>query len=351
MCGLSESTSAVLGKLRRNCTIRRRLREAQTSSALDISESRLGLSWKSAGRRRLCDDGRMWIDRALFTNKSPSTVPILTSEFFIADLRIYKCLLERYGVVWPWLLCCAPLWRLHLNEPGWVVGEHMQVLFWFDGKGRCVFCFDFRGETAMERLRAAENRTEGEGETVLLRRTRFGDMDRVNKLPCRVEKVDDADEQKRSDGDNERWMWWWNSGRSDLFLDDDLSICTRRNRKKKRKSNNNNYFLCLERRLGLILSKTSKREMHRLYRSSIGGQICNYLTLQWLYRCRFQIRMEGGKFSGGLSESDISNVTLSLSPSLTAAFIKLSYHKSWSILLGSILLYYRFIFIVLHVYF
>ena len=69
------------------------LTNAQLSSALDITESRLGRGWKSARRRCWCDDGRISVARALFTHSPPSTVPILTSEFVIADLRIFS----RFG--------------------------------------------------------------------------------------------------------------------------------------------------------------------------------------------------------------------------------------------------------------
>jgi len=68
-------------------------RSIQLSSAFDITESRLGRGWKSARRRCWCDDGRISVASALFTHSPPSTVPIRTSEFVIADLRIFS----RFG--------------------------------------------------------------------------------------------------------------------------------------------------------------------------------------------------------------------------------------------------------------
>lgn len=101
------------------------------SPALDITESRLGLGWKSL--RRLCwwDDGRINAANALFT-RSPSTVPILTSEFVIADLRAYN-LCEWYDAILSWLplpfLVLEFLCKLHRNDPGCVVGEQRHVFF------------------------------------------------------------------------------------------------------------------------------------------------------------------------------------------------------------------------------
>lgn len=59
------------------------------SSAFVMTASRLGRGWKSWRRRKLCDDGRIRAARALLT-KSPSTVPIRTNEFVIADRRIFN---------------------------------------------------------------------------------------------------------------------------------------------------------------------------------------------------------------------------------------------------------------------
>lgn len=55
------------------------------SSAFDITESRLGLGSNASRRRRWCDDGRIRAVRDLLIS-SPSTPPILTIEFVIADL-------------------------------------------------------------------------------------------------------------------------------------------------------------------------------------------------------------------------------------------------------------------------
>lgn len=62
---------------------------SHTSSAFDTTESRLGLGWKAA--RRLCwwEDGRIRDARDLLIS-SPSTPPILTMEFFIADLSMFS---------------------------------------------------------------------------------------------------------------------------------------------------------------------------------------------------------------------------------------------------------------------
>nr|KYP46780.1 hypothetical protein KK1_031624 [Cajanus cajan] len=86
-------------------------------------ERRLGLDSNAALLLCWCDEGRINAVRARFTH-SPSTPPILTSEFFIADRRM----LSRFDGNEPdgawWFL-----WRLQRNEPGCVVGEHMHVLF------------------------------------------------------------------------------------------------------------------------------------------------------------------------------------------------------------------------------
>lgn len=75
----------------------------------------------------------MRADNARFTRSPPSTVPILTNEFVIADLLKFK----PYDAA----LCPLPrvleveeeeeeaLCREHRNEPGCVVGEHEHVFF------------------------------------------------------------------------------------------------------------------------------------------------------------------------------------------------------------------------------
>lgn len=105
-------------------------RSIQLSSALDITESRLGRGWKSARRRCWCDDGLISVARALFTHSPPSTVPIRTREFVIADLRIFRRFGE-YDTVWLrlWRFASKFLWKLHRNDPGCVVGEHKHVFF------------------------------------------------------------------------------------------------------------------------------------------------------------------------------------------------------------------------------
>lgn len=77
-------------------------------------DSRLWRGWNAALRLCWCDDGRIRAASALFT-RSPSTPPILTSEFVIADLRAFS----RFGA-YPALALGdpQPLWRLQRNEPG-----------------------------------------------------------------------------------------------------------------------------------------------------------------------------------------------------------------------------------------
>lgn len=59
------------------------------SCDLDMVESRLGLGRKSALLLWLWEEGRIRADKARRT-RSPSTPPILTSEFVIADLRALR---------------------------------------------------------------------------------------------------------------------------------------------------------------------------------------------------------------------------------------------------------------------
>ena len=100
----------------------------QRSSALDMTQSRLGVGSKLDRRRSWCEDGRIKAVKALFTH-SPSTPPIRTSEFFIADLRMLSRFCEN-GALW-WLPLSWPefLWRLHQNELGCDVGEHIHIFF------------------------------------------------------------------------------------------------------------------------------------------------------------------------------------------------------------------------------
>lgn len=93
-------------------------------------DSRLDRGWNADLRRWLCNEGRINAESARFTS-SPSTVPIRTREFVIADLRAFS-LFDWYGAAEPCRLCCAPklfLCKLHRKEPGCVDGEHIHVLF------------------------------------------------------------------------------------------------------------------------------------------------------------------------------------------------------------------------------
>lgn len=97
-----------------------------------MADSRLGRGRNSPRRRWLWEEGRIKAARALFT-KSPSTVPILTIEFFMAERRRVSRLELPHDVVRELfetrlLLAAVPLCKLHRNEPGWFVGEHIHVL-------------------------------------------------------------------------------------------------------------------------------------------------------------------------------------------------------------------------------
>lgn len=160
--------------------------QISSESAMDMIESRLGLGSNADRRRCWCDDGRMSADKALFT-KSPSTPPILTSEFVIADLRAFN-LFDWYGPPEP-ALALAFLCILQRNEPGCVVGEHRHVLFcWWLLPLLCFLTTWSRGETEIDRPgdigRSIENRTDGDGEDepAPYRLTRVGEEDRLKKL-------------------------------------------------------------------------------------------------------------------------------------------------------------------------
>ncbi|CAN6540710.1 unnamed protein product [Malus baccata var. baccata] len=90
-----------------------------------MAESRLGRGQKSALRLWLWEEGRIRAAKARLT-RSPSTPPILTSEFVMADLRALSRFCEYGAEAVTWELF---LWRLQRKEPGCVVGEHMQVRF------------------------------------------------------------------------------------------------------------------------------------------------------------------------------------------------------------------------------
>ena len=131
---LRPENSRMTGKTRTNLC-----EPNQRSSILDMTESRLGLGWKAARLRSWCEEGRIRAVRALLT-QSPSTPPIRTSEFVIADLSMLSRL-EGYGAAWwlplPWE---EFLWRLHRNDPGCDVGEHIH-LFFVAGIGPQVLLF------------------------------------------------------------------------------------------------------------------------------------------------------------------------------------------------------------------
>ena len=143
-------------------------------SALDIMESRLGFGWKSPRRFWLCDAGRIRDARERLT-KSPSTVPILTIEFAIADLRAYN-LCDTVLLLWlTFLIVLTFLCKLHRNDPGCVVGEHMHFFFcpllhalllflwlllWFLSPGDAM---EWPGELPLRW--SIEKQTDGDGET------------------------------------------------------------------------------------------------------------------------------------------------------------------------------------------
>ncbi|KAL5988115.1 hypothetical protein ACLOJK_035878 [Asimina triloba] len=166
-------------------------------------ESLLGRGQKAARRRCWCDDGRISADRARFTQSPPSTVPILTSEFVIADRRAFKRFDGEETARLPEE--ARFLWKLHRKEPGCVVGEHMQVR-------RCAGGADFlmTRSTAMERpgeegRASKENRTVGDEPRRL---TRVGDAEREKRAEDWREKEEEeeakAGEESLPEGEIER---------------------------------------------------------------------------------------------------------------------------------------------------
>ena len=153
---------------------------------MDMIDSRLSIGSNAALRRCWCDDGRINADNALFT-KSPSTPPILTSEFVIADLRAFN----RFDWYAPPEPEPAPVFAflciLQRNEPGCVVGEHRHVRFWWLLPVLCFLTTWSRGDTEIDRLgdvwRSIDNRTDGDGEdeTPRYSLTRVGEEDRLKK--------------------------------------------------------------------------------------------------------------------------------------------------------------------------
>ncbi|KAG8072785.1 hypothetical protein GUJ93_ZPchr0006g42006 [Zizania palustris] len=102
---------------------------------MDTADSRLGRGRNLPTRLRCCaaGDGRMVAASALRAHCPPSTAPIRTSAL---PIRLEPSRLPQLpgpeaggedGLgPWPWMPRFCSLWRLHRNEPGWFVGEHMQ---------------------------------------------------------------------------------------------------------------------------------------------------------------------------------------------------------------------------------
>ncbi|CAN6583706.1 unnamed protein product [Malus baccata var. baccata] len=114
-----------------------------------MAESLLGRGWNPALRLCWCAQGRIKAVKARFTH-SPSTPLIRTSEFVIADLRIFNLFDGKDP----------------RNDPGCDVGEHIQVFLGIEIGP--VFL-----ETAMDRFEwwlgeierwSMENRTYRDGE-------------------------------------------------------------------------------------------------------------------------------------------------------------------------------------------
>lgn len=166
------------------------------SSVFDIIESRLRFGLKSTRRRCWWEEGRIRAAKARFT-RSPSTPPILTREFVIADLRAFN-LLGEYGAGGCEII---PLWRLQRNEPGWVVGEHIHVLFELLCLCTTRLLPPLREETDTdlfgEVARSRENRTDGtetEGEPWSF--TRDGEVDLQKKEVADLEEKLEVDEDE-----------------------------------------------------------------------------------------------------------------------------------------------------------
>lgn len=125
---------------------------------------------------------------------SPSTVPIRTSEFVIADrLALSRFEGDEIAAVGRLYM---PLWRLQRKEPGWVVGEHMQVLRRLGADiseritGSPLVMADI--ERPGEVGRSIEKRMEAAGGEDPTKFTRVGEDDRERKLEVdRAEKVDE----------------------------------------------------------------------------------------------------------------------------------------------------------------
>jgi hypothetical protein len=130
-----------------------------------MMESRLGVGWKSVLLRRLCDEGRIRAVNARLTH-SPSTPPIRTSEFFIADLRMFSRFVGYDPAWWlPWLWWDEFLWRLQRKDPGCDVGEHVHVFLGME-IGLRWFCMTWLRLGEMDRW-SMVNRTEVESGTAV----------------------------------------------------------------------------------------------------------------------------------------------------------------------------------------
>lgn len=127
----------------------------------------------------------------------------------IADRRM----LSRFdgddaAALWWWRLLSRPLWRLQRKEPGWVVGEHMQVRR--RPAGAAIGFLTTRSATVRERpgevgRRSRENRTEGLSGPVPTRWTRVGEAERWwKKVEVRAGKLEEDDAKPEAAADGEQ---------------------------------------------------------------------------------------------------------------------------------------------------
>jgi hypothetical protein len=176
-----------------------------------MRERRLGLGWNAVRRRCWCEEGLIRADKARFTKSPPSTPPILTSEFVIADLRR----LRWYDAVfcwWPWspprVAKGEALCREHRNEPGCVVGEHAHAFFLLEDTALLLPCFlteieERPGEVAPSIENLTEDDGDGEGDF-----DGYGEGEH-ERCPCkftgveeRVKNVDDREAKLEHDEAN-----------------------------------------------------------------------------------------------------------------------------------------------------
>lgn len=155
-------------------------------------ERRLCRCWKS--NRLFCwwDDGRIRAVRARFT-QSPSTVPIRTSEFVIADRRRLSRPGEHEA---EWESREAFLCIEQRNEPGWLVGEHIHVRFILAGFETTWSRTETRELGECDRLREMRNGAGVVGERLTL----VGDEGRWKR---REEDREDDEEDAKLDGSDE----------------------------------------------------------------------------------------------------------------------------------------------------